>query len=249
MDVAPQNAPADAAAVKTAVPVAGVRTTSPPSVQGVAAPSLNNTALAQGVPTPQQRAVANVTLSPSTDAGSPTGSPLTPLSSLGLLGMAVVISKNSRRGKILRLFEDAKRLLNKIDDPEARKKCEARLNELRKEYDRSNDHTETRKRIQAIRNKINEIFAEEQINFLLEHNMPSFGIRRIISKVAVPRRGDKGPEIIDMVYKVETKDGRIVFLLIESKYGRSTLGWVWYGKTQVRQFSPVELIRFAGRNS
>ncbi len=238
MDVVPQNATPGSTTAKTATTKPPAQATSSPAVQTTAARSTTSTAITQGAPTQQQRAVANATFSPDMDPATPTKSPLTPLSSSPLLGMAVVVSKNSKRGKMLKLFQDAKKLLDKIDDQDLKKKCEERLDDLRKEYDKNNDHVETKKKMQAIKNKINEIFAEEQINFLLEHNLPAFGIKRIISKVAVPRRGSNGPEIIDMVYKVETMDGKIAFLALESKYGGSRLGWVQYGKIQVRQFSP-----------
>lgn len=238
-DVAPQDAATGSSTARSTAAIAPARSTAPAGAQISVQRASTDTAVSQGVPTRQQRSTDNVTMSPSTNATTNGKSPVTPLgTTLPLIGLAVVVAKSSKRGKILKLFLDANKLLDRINDPDARKRCEERLAKLRKEYDSSNDHAETKKKIQAIRNKINEIFAEEQINFLLEHNLLSFGIRKILGKVAVPRRGTDGPEIIDMVYKVETKDGKIAFLVIESKYGRSTLGWVWYGKIKVRQFSP-----------
>jgi hypothetical protein len=242
-EVAPANTTAGTTVAKTRAPTAPERTKSSPGDQAATSHAARaqdpaSTAVSGGVPTQQQRAIATATFSPSTNPGSSSKSPITPLGELLLLGTVAVVAKGSKRAKILKLFQNAKKVLDRIDDPVRKKEIEDRLNELRKEYDKSNDHAETENKIQAIRNKINEVYAEEQITFLLEHNMPAFGIKKLISKVAVPRRGKAGPEIIDMVYKVETTDGNIAFLIIESKYGSSRLGWVKFGKIMVEQFSP-----------
>ena len=56
--------------------------------------------------------------------------------------------------------------------------------------------------------------------------------------IKVPHRGDNGPDIIDMVYKVEMENGKIAFLIIECKFNYSKLGWVDYKGKAVQQFSP-----------
>ncbi len=242
--VATQVASADPATGPAAAvdPAVTARATAATAVQPAAAAGTvrapANTATDQSAPTQAQRGTDSVTLSPSPRSETPGPSPVTPLNTLGLLGLGAVVGRGSKKATILKLFSDAKKLLDKINDPEAKKEAQKRLDALRKEYDDSNDHTDTAKRIQAIRNKINEIFAEERIDFLLRYNLKSFGVKRILAKVAVPRRGNSGPEMVDMAYKVETTSGKIAFLIIESKYGRSTLGWVKYGRGEVQQFSP-----------
>ena len=249
-DAAQATAPVEAP--KASAQPDAIKASATPDARARGATRPSSVPPAQAAATQEQRSVITSAPARGLAPDGPTRSPALPVGSAGMGGAAAVGGRNPRRGKVLSLFQKTRKLLDKINDPKKKKECEDRLDELRKAYDKANNHAETIDNIQAVKNRINEIYAEEQIDFLLEHNLRSFDVKKVLAKVAVPRRGNAGPEIIDMVYKVIGLDGKVAFLIIESKYGSSRLGWVQYGKRTVRQFSPewfemrIEEIRLKG---
>lgn len=256
VEVAKPEAVASSKAAVTSSPAAkaatATRATSASGVRAGQAKGGKSAAVADGEPTQQERGLEPSKMSPTQAPSHPGKVPVGPLDGL-VLGLATVAAgKKSKHKQVLGLFKGARKLLDKVQDQVVRKQCEERLEELRKAYDKSGDHEGTRKKVQAVRNRINEKFAEETITFLLEHNPLSYGIKKILGRRTMPRRGSDGPDLIDIVFDVVLTNGKVGQLVFEAKYGSSKLGWVKFKTTEVRQFSPewfemrIEEIRAAG---
>jgi hypothetical protein len=193
--------------------------------------------LAPGAPTEAQRSVDRSSLSPRKQAPGPDG-PGGPTKGAGAVAGVALTSRQRKRAKLLLRIRGIRKLLDRIDDPTVKQEQADKLKAVQKELATSTAFDAIEGRLQAIENKVNETFAEEQIAFFVEYMPETFDIRKVHKRVVVPSRG-KGPDIIDIVFEVTTTAGKRAYLVIEAKYGSSRLGWVKLGKKLVvRQFSP-----------
>jgi len=245
---APSNLPAAKATTSA-------KATSDSKIQAEKTSAMQKASALDGKPTQEQRGLEPSRMSPAQAPSRHGGNPPGPLDAVVLGLAAVVASKKSKHKQVLTLFKDARKLLDKLQDQVVRQECEQRLDDLRKAYDKNGDADDTKNKIQAVRNRINEKYAEERIDFLFMTNLPAYGIKKVLRRRTIPRRGTDGPDIIDMVFDVVLTNGKVGQIVFEAKYGSSKLGWVNFKNTQVRQFSPewfemrIEEIRAAGHTA
>jgi hypothetical protein len=184
--------------------------------------------------TGSSRSVDNRIKSPSKPS-SPTSPPTNP-SSIPILSSAIPLKKKDEFDTLWDTLD-----FDKIDDVNLKKEEKAKAENLQEEYKQKKiNKKDARNKLQGIINRVNEKYAEEQCEHLLNHNLNFFGIKKIISKVSIPRRGEKGPSILDLVFKCQSIDGTIKSIVFEVKYNTSKLGWVQNpnGGKPIRQFSP-----------